>query len=300
MRETNFDKKPIDLYTPAGIGDALWCLMLVCSNTNRPVRLHTFTREGKDTQFLKCIPSVISIDMFDGEFIEFKEKAEKYRNLYLTLPSFDVIDHVYLNLNPWLESNRRLEDFLPNMSFHWNIPWKISEYSKAVVDGISNKPIVCIYTSSVDLNRDNKGYERSRLYDYWTLETWKPLISVIKGTFKDINIVWLGSKNDVNTFDWLSEQGLAKDVIPWVDQDGELVVELLNRSRCFISFQSGLSVISVLNRVPTYMLYFKHVNGVMRSWCPPDVVNNPDIYRSILFDDWSSGSMLRWMKKHLQ
>ena len=66
----------------------------------------------------------------------------------------------------------------------------------------------------------------------------------------------------------------------------------------FISYQSGISCISSMDgNIPTFMLYFSHLDKLRYSFCNPKCINNKDLYNPIFFKDYNIEELLNWLNK---
>lgn len=91
----------------------------------------------------------------------------------------------------------------------------------------------------------------------------------------DVNLIWIGASYDT---DLLKDfRGSFHHVL--IDEPADVVVMLLRMCDGFISYQCGLSVISVIEKVPTFMLYFRKIDKLRFGFNPPD-----GIYEAPFFD----------------
>jgi hypothetical protein len=82
----------------------------------------------------------------------------------------------------------------------------------------------------------------------------------------------------------------------WVDKPADAIIHLLRNCDKFLSYQSGLSCISVAEGISTYMLYFEKLKQLRFTFCPNKSVSNPNIYTADFFNTVKDLDILKWLK----
>jgi ADP-heptose:LPS heptosyltransferase len=130
-----------------------------------------------------------------------------------------------------------------------------------------------LYTSSAI---NSRKYTTS-----WSTAKWVDLVRFLYRFIPNINIIWIGAKYDKDMYDILKR--FYKKMPYFVDREPGFVMTLLRSCDAFISFQSGLSVLSVCESIPTAMFYFDALDKLRHSWCPPGSINNESLYYCPMF-----------------
>jgi len=265
----------ITVYANPGIGDAYWALMKTLPHSE--VHLKVLQCSTFRSGFLASLHGVLSVEQFPLNHAAFMQKAAHHYGEYAS----GIKDEMYLDVNTWLEQGKRIETYLPNLDTQHRLDWKLTRdgYRKARVYLEPNKRNIVIYTSSV--NNNNSPSTGS-----WDYARWVNTIEHMHSRFTNANFIWLGAQYDTDILPYLAK---FKDMKKAVAEDADTVMHLLLNASCFVSYQSGLSVLSTYNFVPTYMLYFNKLDLLRYSWCPPQLVNNPLVYKPVLFDQAVNG-----------
>ena len=293
-------RKPINLYGPPGIGDLMWLLQMLYPNTDRDFNIFSWERSTVSSPMLLDMERIKSVQNFKDPFKSYSEYKnfcnEKYK-IYkeMTAEEINDIDDIYLEANTFMENGNRLETYFPKLKTQFQMPWKedkkqIKEVTKLV--GESNT--ILLYTSSV------KNNMVKQLMGSWNFDSWIQLISLIFKTFPNIKIAWVGSNYDTDAMDIIKETFPNELISYYVDKPATFLLPLMKQSKCFLSYQSGLSCISMSEYIPTYMFYFTTLRTLPKSICPPDSVNNPSMYNPVFFDEVKIDDVLKWIEPHLE
>jgi len=259
----------IDLYTPSGIGDIYWVLQKLArtaSAQGEKFRIHTppgsdiKMARGKFLEYIDCVESVTP----DGiPYPELIKKAAQFN--YKSLEPV-----MYCEANTWLEDGKRIEQYLPAFPTEFVLNWQVSHESlrKAKKHLLPDKKNIVVYTSGIANNDSNSTGK-------WTHKEWFARIADLKQQ-EDVNLIWIGASYDTDLLQPIKKHF---DSI-FIDESADVVVMLLRQCDGFISYQSGLSVISVIENIPTFMLYFKKIDKLRHAFNPPSVN-----YSAPFFDD---------------
>ena len=295
------NEKPIKIYTPPGVGDTLWILQKLFPTTQRNFELYTWSRTNKSSPFLTNLERIVSVSEFSEPFrgyTRYKTKCQEMYNIYSSNNSsyFDTVDELFLEANTFLEHGNRLETYLPNLPTQYKLPWKInSEDENIVRDYTNDQNVIVLYTSSMQNNKLSKK-EMSE----WTFNAWVDLAKSLFKTYPGIKIAWIGGKYDECAIKELEKDLKGELIDYYIDKPATFIVPLLRQCKCFISYQSGISCISMSEDVPTYMLYFNHLDKLPWSICPPSFINNKSIYNPEFFGKATINDIVNWVEQHLK
>lgn len=261
----------IDIYTPSGIGDIYWLLSKVYYPIERmgeKIRIHT--PPGQDEKasrgkFLEYMSAIESVKPDGITYNELKQKAKNYYTIEKTM---------YLECNSWLESGKSLESYLPKFKSEYNLPWPI------VCPPEKTKKRVVVYTSGKQ-NNNSKSTGR------WSYTDWRILCHKLKKL--NCELWWIGASYDIDMVEECKINNF------WIDKDAPSVMALLRSADAFISFQSGLSCISVMEKIPTCMLYFRKLDLLSKSFHPQG-----GNYRPLFFDDIPIDNVITWTKEAIK
>lgn len=247
-----------------GLGDNVWLIQkLIHANE----KFHFQIPDGspqRGKQIFDLLPQVtesasyvqgLSYKKIDRENIQ----GRKRRWMDITEKS------MYLTANRHLESNQRIEAFLPDLPTSYRLNYMTSEADHVAAGAIlqdDSKAYIGIYTSA---------YSNSRNAGGWDALAWFKLIKLLyKG--KDICFVIVGAAYDVGIVEPLTLEMQAYN-IPFIDTTGQplgVVIELLKRFSYFIGFPSGLSIINETLGKDGVMFYMQKDKGIINMWAEPE------------------------------
>ena len=259
----------IDLYTPAGIGDIYWILQKLARTVREAgekLRIHAPPGNGAKFErgkFLEFIDVVESVTPDGIPYPELIKKAQQYTALQPVM---------YCEANTWLESGQRLEQYMPAFPTEFVLNWQIddAEVRRASTYLDFSKKNVFIYTSGVANNNSTSTGQ-------WSAKEWRARVEAMRKP--GVDLVWLGAHYDADILDGeYNLRALFDRVV--IDEPAGVVLSALRLCDAFISYQSGLSCISVVEAVPTLMLYFKKLDKLSQAFHPPNAV-----YAPVFFDD---------------
>ena len=275
----------ITIFTPPGIGDVYWLLQKILPNTTEG--LHIRNPPGKSpihtrSSFLYNLPGVEKVTADGIPYSELVIRAKQYE-------MFE--SEMYLEANTWLEAGNRLDEYLPNFPIQWRLDWKISDGQRQHVQRLLDydKKNIVVYTSGA--NNNNSTSTGSA----WQAKDWNRLLQNLP-IREDVNLIWIGA-------------GYDKDILPMlnfnfnhvlIDENAGLIIELLRNCDGFVSYQSGLSCISVSESIPTFMLYFRKIDKLRFSICPPASIDNRVLYNAPFFDEVQTADLDNWLEEIAQ
>lgn len=298
----------INYYGYPGIGDLIWGLMYIYPNIKNDMNIHIYSSKSNTgrSKFLNNLDRVIKVSEFrpPGTLTSIFDSK---RNSYIDLDNLNDVNDIYLGLNKFLESGKRIEQFLPKLKVTFDLPWNEDQCMKNEAIKYGTNSII-IYTSKVTNNNtkpiivtNNKNCKTNSIYSTWCKEDWLNLVKNIQLTYPNKQLIWIGASYDTSMKDYLIQNGI-KNVKYFIDYPATFIIPLLRSCDAFISYQSGLSVISVLEKTPSFMVYFNILSNLRYSWCPPESIDNKKLYNPVLFDDISKNPdlPLEWLDSVIQ
>lgn len=276
--------KFIDLYTPSGIGDIYWVLMKLARKANEigaKFRIHT--------------PPGADIKMQRGKFLEYIDCVENVTPDGITYPALiakarteghysELKPVMYCECNTWLEDGNRIEHYLAAFETEFILNWQVSHESLRNAKKVlrQDKKNIVIYTSGIANNASSSTGS-------WKPSDWLARIQAL-AAMPDVNLIWIGASYDTDLLE--SVKHCFAHVL--IDEGADVVVMLLRQCDGFISYQSGLSVISVIENVPTFMLYFRKIDKLRFAFNPPGgVYDAPFFDYRPHFDAWVQALPMR-------
>lgn len=261
--------KYVDLYTPSGIGDIYWVLMKLARKANEvgaKFRIHTppgadiKMARGKFLEFIDCVESVAP----DG--IPYPALIKKAREVGFYTELQPVM---YCECNTWLEDGNRIEFYLPAFETEFVLNWQMDHDSirKAKQKLRPDKKNIVVYASGLANNASTSTGS-------WSASDWIPRLEAL-AAMPDVNLIWVGASYDLDLFKTIKHCF----TYTMTDESADVVVMLLRLCDGFISYQCGLSVISVIEKTPTFMMYFRKIDKLRFAFNPPD-----GIYEAPFFD----------------
>ena len=270
----NNSQKVITIRTVQGIGDIFWVYQklspyfdvinfVICVvNLDCPI-------QKRGLSFLKLLPKVdkFKFKLVTNDFYNYLAKQKKTMNIILSEHASNIFPIDYA-VNAWLEDGVRIN--------------KIDEYSieetvaiKDVYIALPFKEYIILYISGNKISQE------------WQPEMYAELIN---NTFKKYcikyPIILLGAKYDE---DHLIKAGIKLKIYGYnihffIGSPLENVIYIIKKSKYFIGYQSGLSIIADNYDIPQTMLYFNFLGNVMYSWAKQqNIISN--IYNAYKFED---------------
>lgn len=304
-------KNPLYVYAPPGIGDSLFSLQYAISNTNRQIFLKTWKRPGFASLFLLGLKNVVAVEEFNSNdnhyFLDYQSYVRYVRSVeeeYLKLENFDEIKDFYSEVNTYLENGKRLETVFPNLKCNYNLDWEITEEDKKIVEKIiDNKKIILIYSSSYKNNGPSAQTRKHLGFSNWSPDSWVELVEkLLSNIDNNTKIIWVGAKYDFDLSKYVMSKLVSErksEIMHLQDLPSGIFIPLLKKSKCFISFQSGLSCISLVEQIPTAMFWFDHLHSMKYSFCHPNMINNEKKYYCSNFNNVDMDILLNWVKYNL-
>ena len=304
--------RPLVLHTANGIGDLCW-LMVLAGSLKRRLNIPRLTlelqlagdeRDGRAVEFARRFTAVdeVTTARFD---IHLQPVAAGARLRYV--PNGYAVAtkrRAYtLIVNPWLEWQGRLENFMPEVEPQWGV--LATGYRRDPADertaaayswpgrllGQPRTGHIAIHLCSRSDN-STAGMNRGGL---WSLGDWLALLERLR-TISDLPIYILGAKQDA---DYSAELlSLARRRVQHLyDLCGAtsttLAIEILRQSSLVVSFASGLAVAACYLGVPTVAFWNAEghstsphedvwfSDGFATNWAPPAMLASGLYYPAI-------------------
>lgn len=250
---------------PPGIGDSIWILQKLI-NSKEKFDFHitdAFPQRGK--QIFDLLPQVSnSCEYVPGlSYGTIKALAKQNPKLWQEHREKAFT----LECNTHLEAGKRIEDYLPDLTIKYKLPYKTSDTEKALAAQLLSLQhanagkYLGIYCSSYATSK-NHGE------GFWGPNEWYDFVEKIHLENPLIIFVMIGAEWDTDLTGMLMTKMLAHR-IPFINTVGEnlgTVIEILKRLDYFIGFPSGLSIINETLHKKTYMFYPTHLIPLSTAW----------------------------------
>jgi ADP-heptose:LPS heptosyltransferase len=246
-----WSSKMYNLMVPSGIGDFSW-IYSKFYNLGKKMNLMISKDEPKRLGPYVELLDLVETATNDGpSYYDLKAKA-KYN-------FSDIVEDNYfcIEANSHLERGEKLENWFPELKTNYHYPIKLGQL-KLPFD------YIVLYTSSMGMIKNWNG---------WRVSEWITFIHLIKREFGNLPIVIIGAKWDK----LLTDKIVAKARGKIIDYCGQLhicdTLSLIKGSKYFVSFPSGLGILSNVLDVPTTMFYAEQIKNIMGTWSDPDSNN---------------------------
>lgn len=259
------------IMVPPGIGDSYWC-MVKLRGFLKAKGLETadvFIQDGggpRRTQpFLETVPFIQAGGYMRVPISHRRILHEAYRTdgrtVFTDVPGVDY----FMSYNGVLGAGRSLEAVDPEFGVEWYLPLKVSERSLAYraqmqIDG----PYVAVYLP-------DGGFYRMWWSQFGPGRTTDVLVQLRERL--GVRIVFFGAEWDKGSLGWViatSEVGATwQNFIG--ETDYEQLVGLLLGARVVFGYPSGATILPMVWRVPTVLLWSRYfVPAFWKNVAPPD------------------------------
>lgn len=259
---------------PSGIGDVSWIYSKLC-HADKPIWFEV--ADGwpyRTAPFLELLPNVAVAKYSDVNYTTICV-------LQGSTPSWKtIVDRragmIYLEANQHLERGKRLEEWLPDLptDFHYPIPGP-SLRDLSVVNRLLHwetlpRPLIGISAAS---------YRGHRAWNTWGYDQWSPFLKALTeetgGTVILLGGFWDDLTHELTLEGYLDIVG--KTNIPQA-------IEVLRRLDHYVGFASGLGILRTVLSKSAYMLFPSHLEMLMTSWAPPEMLES-HTYDFSVWDD---------------
>lgn len=163
-----------------------------------------------------------------------------------------------------LEEGVRLED-IDEFAPEWNVPMNFKNFPTPY------REYVTLYVSGT-----TKAPNAARDYGIWTVDQWLEFVGLIYKKYGlDYPLAVIGAEFDRDTVEEM-ERRLVKEgreVTTFIQRNPERVCSLLQKSKLFIGYQSGLNIVADNLDVPQVMVYFPKLEKMQYTWCKKENIN---------------------------
>lgn len=287
-------QRHIIVNTVQGIGDIFWVYQKLSPYFDKISLNILCTRfdivQQRSKSFAKLLPKVDSVSFTKVSSEAYDEVAKSNCKLDEVLSAYDSFingeictakhrelgsllignEHATINyaVNSPLERGIHLDKIDPD---------KLIEESVKLVGiplHVKTEDYLCVFVA---------GAKNDKL---WTPKTWVKMIDGLMPKLGLTRIVLVGAEWDVPVQSEIYE--MLKDryeVLNYVNEfDLPDTIDVIRRSRFFLAYQSGLSIIADNYDVPQLMIYFEHLAPMKYTWCKPANDTNK-IFQAATFDE---------------
>lgn len=257
----------LKIAVPSGIGDISWIYSKFSLLKDIDLEFYICGDGHKRAlPYVEMLPKIKKVVYTDMTFKEMRGCPQ---------PTFKEMlkrdDIIMLEANTHLENGNRIEQFLPDLPTDFY--YKLNVRKTKIFD--PGKKIVGIFMANQNT---------SIVWNGWTPEEWMLFIKIIKEVYPSAQFVLIGASWDKSMRDTLLPY-LDINNIDYVDYVDKTTfpeaLSIIEELDLFISFASGLSVLSLNVRTPVLMLYPDVLKKMMYSWVAPDAMTNDSYYASL-------------------
>jgi len=254
--------KTLKVHTYQGIGDFSWVYsklvttgrklhIIYYRNPRGATKTHDVQRRCEP--FLELLPAV--------ESWEFSNKIDP-KTLNRHRPTVQEVlegDKTIFALNHHLESGSRIEAYVPQIATNFHYPINIPQvqYKEATKQLGGIKDYLLIYASKYASVNNWKG---------WKAREWSEFIKLYREQIADVPVVLTGATYDTDLASYIAGPNIL-NLVGKTTMGG--TIELIKRSRYFISFPSGLAVLATVVKKPVYMFYPPRLGKLRAAWASP-------------------------------
>ncbi len=264
--------KDITINTPQGIGDIFWCYQKLSPYFDRIniniLIMHTDVVQVRAKDWLRLLPKVGDINLKTVKQNYYDQVIGKHWPMAEVLSLREAgnweIDYA---VNKPLEDGVRLEDIDPEYKVEWNVPIEITPCPRE----FEGENYICLYisggTKNPDVIRDCK---------VWMPFQWAKLILGLYQRFKwTYPIILIGASYDRQIAEGMARcfpvHGIRTHC--YIDSYPANVLYLIQQSKLFIGYQSGLNILADNMNVKQIMMYFPRLDAMRNSWPKKDHLN---------------------------
>jgi hypothetical protein len=267
----------INVNTVQGIGDIFWVYQKLAPYFEK-INLNILCTEFSVIQqrskvFAKLLPKVGDVTFTRVNHLTYVEICESDYSLVDVLRAYDAF------INGEIPSSRQRElgsllvgTEFPTVNYAVNAPlergirldkldpgYYIEEFVDLGLEPahVEFEDYLCVFVA---------GAKNDEL---WTPEVWVKLIDGLMPKIHTKKVVLVGAKWDIPVQSEIHKLLETKyEVINYVDELDILdTLDVIRRSKFFLAYQSGLSILADNYDVPQLMIYFEKLKPMMYSWC---------------------------------
>jgi ADP-heptose:LPS heptosyltransferase len=258
----------LNFNVPAGIGDISWIYSKI-KHINEDISLHISEDNPKRSlDYVKLLPKIKEARYDEGNFHNIVDNSPPASTSLYKITAKAKIRKLNFACNRHLESGQRLETYIPELptDFHYEINTTEEDKIFASETLKNTKHPIGIYTSS---------HHNISVWDGWRVNSWKEFIETLHWKYNFLTFVFLGAEYDKPFVEDLTGQ---IQFIPHINICGYTTIgqtiEIIRLLKYFISYPSGLPILSNVVKTPVYMFYPKHLEKVIYTWPDPETIQN--------------------------
>jgi ADP-heptose:LPS heptosyltransferase len=168
---------------------------------------------------------------------------------------------VLIECNTWLESGKRLEDWMPDLPTDFHYPIHTTDIDRDRATELLKdfeRPLWAVSAAS---------YRGSEAWKTWGSNEWSEFLRKFKQLAGGTILLMGGFWDDLTSV--LSAEGYP-DLVGKTSIG--VAVEVLRQTAGYIGFSSGLGMIHTVLDKPTMLLWPAHQQALSTSWAPPEML----------------------------
>lgn len=279
--------KRITLNVCQGVGDIFWVYQkfapyfdIIDFNI-----LITDSGDARQSRSLAIIKSLPNVGIVNGKMVTPAVYKEIANNVYPMEEIFQQYEYGQMEFeyccNRPLEEGTRIEDIDPKYPIEEIVPLPIKEY-KLPGGADWSSGYICFYVSG-----DTRDLVARKNLEIWDLVTWAQLL---EGMFLKLKAIYpvaiLGASIDTDVV--LNMETVLKsrnfDVGHFIDLEPGHLFDLMKKSKYFVGYQSGLSILADNLDIPQLMIYFQSFKKMKYTWAKKKNLEKK-IFQAGLFSD---------------
>ncbi len=253
------------LYVPPGIGDSLWIVQKLLTQSERFDFCLPGGKPRRGHQVFELLPDLCRMVSY--------KSVLNYKTICENAISGNWSDHTRRNLfvsaNSHLEAGKRIEEFLPDLDTVFKIDYATTLDDATEAAKYTEGNCIAIYTSA---------YSNARNWNCWQAAEWMELINRIHQERPDFKFVLIGASYDTGVE--LNHPAL----ISTVGEPLSVVIEILKQCVYFIGFPSGLSILNETLGKDTFMFYPTHLEPMINTWADPKRIHGKEYIGQLMCD----------------
>lgn len=252
----------ITVQVAQGLGDIFWVYQKLAPYFDRiNFRICVATADPvscRSAGWLKLLPKVgyVDIKTYIGDEYDRMASGKFYVNDIVKQWDSGIKEVKYC-CNKFLEDGIRIDE-IDEYRVETDVPIRIQTFD------IGFDEFITLYVSG----GSKTAYTAS--LGVWTTDNWLQLIDSIYKKFNiDLPIVQIGANFDLDVMNEIENKLNSKNIPSkkYVQQSPDKVCYILEKTKLFLGYQSGLNVIADNLDTKQIMLYFKHLEKMQYTWC---------------------------------
>jgi len=199
---------------------------------------------------------------------------------------------MHIECNSHLEGGGDIRKWLPELETDYHYDLNISAENVAAAEELlPEEPFIAIFAAS------DRGVKN---WGAWNEFVWRDFILDFKQRVANMPFVLIGADWDKSLGYKISHMAKSNDV-KLINLIGKLHIgaslHVIRKSFYFVSFPSGLGILSAVMSEPCTMFYPSHLDKMMGTYADPKLIEDKT-FRELLFD--TPGHTINWLLKEYQ